>query len=290
MADNPVGLDMIDMLLAEGNTIVHDLDDNIFLLGEARWEDQRLNPNVPYVEIERTNRTVTEKSALVTVSTPTLAEVIREKTGHPNVRVMPNYVPEAVTQLVRNKKDNLVVGWAGGGSHKFDLQLITKVVADFLIKHQDAEFHLIGELADEFQKVFTTRSYGNEAITFAGRHTPWLLLDHSMRYYRAIDFDIALVPLASGEFELSKSPIKAIEAMALGIPVIASDHEVYRGTVIDGVTGFLVKPDQFADRLEELANDCELREVMGKNAREAAKAWTIEGNWDKWDRAYGELV
>ena len=55
MADNPVGLDMIDMLLAEGNTIVHDLDDNIFLLGEARWEDQRLNPNVPYSEIERTN-------------------------------------------------------------------------------------------------------------------------------------------------------------------------------------------------------------------------------------------
>ena len=202
---------------------------------------------------------------------------------------MPNYIPEAVTKLIRNKKDNLVVGWAGGGSHKFDLQLITNVVADFLVDHQGAEFHLIGELADEFNNVFTRRSYGNE-INFAGRHTPWLLLDHSMRYYRAIDFDIALVPLASGEFELSKSPIKAIEAMALGIPVIASDHEVYRGTVIDGVTGFLVKPDQFADRLEELANDSELREVMGKNAREAAKAWTIEGNWDKWDAAYSELV
>ena len=78
--------------------------------------------------------------------------------------------------------------------------------------------------------------------------------------------------------------------MALGIPVICSDHEVYRDTVIDGVTGFLVKDNEFADKLDLLANDHALREIMGKNAREAAQAYTIENNWHKWDAAYKELL
>ena len=146
-ADNPTGLALIDMLLAEGNTLVHEFDDNIFLLGEERWEELRLTREVPWAESEKTARQVTEKAAMVTVTTPYLAEAIREHTGHPNIKVLPNYVPEALTKLVRNKKEKLVIGWQGGSSHKYDVRLITNVIADFLENHpDDAEVHLIGAL------------------------------------------------------------------------------------------------------------------------------------------------
>jgi glycosyltransferase involved in cell wall biosynthesis len=96
--------------------------------------------------------------------------------------------------------------------------------------------------------------------------------------------------LLEDEFNRSKSPIKVLEAMALGIPVICSDHDVYRDVVIDGVTGFLVQDNEFEDRLQLLASDRELREIMGMNAREIAQDYTIESNWDLWDSAYEELL
>jgi glycosyltransferase involved in cell wall biosynthesis len=65
---------------------------------------------------------------------------------------------------------------------------------------------------------------------------------------------------------------------------------VYRDVVIDGVTGFLVQPDEFEDRLQLLASDKVLREIMGMNAREIAQDYTIEANWDLWNSAYEELL
>jgi hypothetical protein len=87
------------------------------------------------------------------------------------------------------------------------------------------------------------------------------------------------------------SAIKAQELGALGIPVIASDVEAYRGYVVDGVTGFLVStPKQWRARLRELAGDEALRESMGAKARELARQHTIEGNWQRWADAYTPLL
>ena len=70
----------------------------------------------------------------------------------------------------------------------------------------------------------------------------------------------------------------------------ASDCEAYRDVITDGETGFLVRDDhQWLKRMSELAADEGLREKMGAAAREAAQAWTIEGNWQKWAEAYTTL-
>jgi len=61
-----------------------------------------------------------------------------------------------------------------------------------------------------------------------------------------------------------------LEAMALGTPVIAGDYGGAPEIVQDGVTGFLVKPDDLealTDRLIRLLQDEALRKRMGETAR-----------------------
>jgi glycosyltransferase involved in cell wall biosynthesis len=65
----------------------------------------------------------------------------------------------------------------------------------------------------------------------------------------------------------------AVEAMASGLPVVAADAGGFRESVVDGVTGFLVPPDDargFAASIARLVLDAELRRRMSEEARLAA--------------------
>jgi glycosyltransferase involved in cell wall biosynthesis len=62
------------------------------------------------------------------------------------------------------------------------------------------------------------------------------------------------------------TPVVAIEALAAGVPVVATDAGGTRTVVDDGETGFLVPVgdvDALADRLTRLRDDPELRSRLG---------------------------
>jgi glycosyltransferase involved in cell wall biosynthesis len=63
-------------------------------------------------------------------------------------------------------------------------------------------------------------------------------------YLRTIDFDfdIGLSPLRDTQFARSKSPLKALEYGALGIPVVAANVEPYASFVRHGETGSCAAP------------------------------------------------
>lgn len=66
-------------------------------------------------------------------------------------------------------------------------------------------------------------------------------------------------------------PVVLMEAMASGLPVVASDLSGIPELVEDGRTGFLVPPREpgaLADALERLAGDAELRGRLGRAGRE----------------------
>jgi D-inositol-3-phosphate glycosyltransferase len=88
-------------------------------------------------------------------------------------------------------------------------------------------------------------------------------------YYNAAD--ICVVPSYYESFGLV-----AVEAMACGIPVIASRVGGLKDTVRDGQTGYLVPwlcPEPFAERLELLLNNETLRRSLGLEARTAAERY-----------------
>ena len=69
--------------------------------------------------------------------------------------------------------------------------------------------------------------------------------------------------------------ISVLEAMAAGIPIVASDVGGLKEVIDDGATGFLVPPRDIgalAERIDQLASDASLRAGMG----DAARAHVIE--------------
>ncbi len=66
-------------------------------------------------------------------------------------------------------------------------------------------------------------------------------------------------------------PNASLEAMACGLPVIATDHGGASDQIVEGVTGFLTprnQPGLMAARMVQLARDVELRRSMGRKAQE----------------------
>jgi len=68
-------------------------------------------------------------------------------------------------------------------------------------------------------------------------------------------------------------PYVIIEALASGLPVVASDVGGISDAVRDGVNGILIKPgavDQLADAIRRLSSDAEYRRELGARARQIA--------------------
>ena len=113
------------------------------------------------------------------------------------------------------------------------------------------------------------------------------LLSHlsKARYRESIDFigwahpnkiplylekiDIGLLPLIQNtKFNLSKSPVKLFEYMAMEKPTISSCIGEAEFVVEDGIDGFLVNSKKdFIDKMKILSENENLRKKMGKNAR-----------------------
>jgi glycosyltransferase involved in cell wall biosynthesis len=91
--------------------------------------------------------------------------------------------------------------------------------------------------------------------------------------------DVAAV-LASADIFVLPSyfeamPMSVIEAMLVGLPVVASDIRGPREQVVPGVTGLLVPPRRvapLAEAVARLAGDAGLRTAMGRAGRERAAA------------------
>ena len=78
----------------------------------------------------------------------------------------------------------------------------------------------------------------------------------------------------------------AVAAMAAGKPVITSRIGGLKDIVVDGKTGFLVKPgdaDELAEKINILLDSPKLRDSMGKNGRERAERLY---NWDRIIKKY----
>ena len=118
------------------------------------------------------------------------------------------------------------------------------------------EFHVVGDgpLADELRN-------GPSNVVWHGEKSPEELKQHFWG-----SFDVYLQP---SRFE--GLCITAIEAMASGLPVVASEVGGLTESVVHGETGFLVPQGDiggYCSRIKELANDPELRARFGRAGKQ----------------------
>ena len=137
-----------------------------------------------------------------------------------------------------------------------------------------------GELRDDLEA--QARAIGlSEAVTFAGIRTdvPEILAA----------LDVFVLPsLWEG------MPNAVLEAMAAGLPVVATAVGGIPELVVDGVTGLLVPPHapiSLAEAIVRLLDAPDLRRQMGQAGRERVKKrFTVERMVSRTEALYGELI
>jgi glycosyltransferase involved in cell wall biosynthesis len=189
--------------------------------------------------------------------------------------ILPNHIKAGLLDINRPHRDKLTIGWAGGTTHSWDVEEVRDPLREIAF-NSDVDIHFIG---------------ANHS-PIVGKPCRWTKWEQDVgHYYKNIDFDIAIAPSADHLFNRSKTPIRALEMGALGIPVVASNRLPYSEFVIDGKTGFLVNsPEEWTARITDLINDPQMRAEMGAAGKEQAAGWTIEEGWRLWEAAYESVV
>lgn len=205
------------------------------------------------------------------VSTAPLAE---QFTGlHGDIRVVLNRLPVDWWGNVaghRRESDKPRVGWAGGDSHRGDLELIVDVVR---------------ELADEVDWVFfgmcpdKLRPYAKELHS-------GVAISQYPAALAALDLDLALAPLEDNVFNACKSNLRLLEYGACGFPVVCSDIICYRGDL--PVTRVRNRFKEWVDAIRMHLADLDATAKMGDALRDTVRRdWMLTGdNLEAWRDAW----
>ena len=143
-------------------------------------------------------------------------------------------------------------------------------------RHVDARLLIIGSgpKQREYRRFIGLRQIRD--VEFLGRVSD----DAKARYFASAD--IFCAP-ATGQESFG---IVLLEAMAAGVPIVASDIHGYKNVVQRGVQGLLVEPRNhraLAAALYRLAGDPDLRHRMGEEGRAKAPEYS-------WDRVSDQIV
>ncbi len=150
--------------------------------------------------------------------------------------------------------------------HRYALEAFRRALGIF----PQLEYHIAGDgpLFDEMKQLTREWSIENQVV-FHGK----VDAEEALELYK--NADIFLLPsITSSQGDMEGIPVSLMEAMACGLPVVATMHSGIPELVIDGQTGYLVPEkdvNSIADRIIQLAGDSEGRSKIGTQAREFVK-------------------
>ena len=93
--------------------------------------------------------------------------------------------------------------------------------------------------------------------------------------------DVALLPVSDTPLNRAKSPMRLLDLLAAGVPVVTQDVGEYGRLVSDGLTGLVTEPGSegaLAAAVVRLLRDPLLRERLGQAA---AATMRIEYSWSE---------
>jgi glycosyltransferase involved in cell wall biosynthesis len=145
----------------------------------------------------------------------------------------------------------IAIGWTGSHSTLKYLNQCASVMKSVLDTNKHVKFLVIADVPP--------------VLAFPFHFIQW---KEESEISDLLQLDIGIMPLPDDEWTKGKCGFKALQYMALEIPVVASPVGVNQNIIIDGVNGFLAsKEAEWYDRLNALIADESLRRKLGKNGR-----------------------
>lgn len=232
--------------------IIYDLDDAIYthptLVKMSQSELQRTR-----ADLARTLRL----SKHVIVGNRYLKTYVeqynRQVTVIPTVIDTVAYRPEE-----RQPSEPVIIGWVGSSVNLFYLEHLNEVFCELANKYGN---RISLKVISDGQARLTSK--------IATINQQWKL-ETEIEDLRGID--IGIMPLVDDEWTRGKCGFKALQYMALGIPVVASPVGMSTEIIEDGINGFLAESDaEWIEKLSRLIEDKALRHRLGAKGRETVE-------------------
>ena len=158
------------------------------------------------------------------------------------------------------------------------VDILIRAIAKLSSELPNIKLHLVGRGGDRHFALLAKKERIEKHVVFHG----WIKQSTLSSYYKSAD--ICVFPSRHEGFG-----IVILEAMASGIPVIASDIPSFREIISDGIDGRLFKSED-ADALSKaviaLYQDPHLRKELSHNAFEKAKRYSWENIADQYISLY----
>lgn len=200
----------------------------------------------------------------VVVVSRDIRDVFVRRLGFPEdmVCVVHNGISAPWSPGPRAEREEFVVGSSGRLTAVKDYPLMVEIAKEVVREAPDVRFELAGEGPDEPEIARRIRACGLEGV-FRIRG----FVEDVGSFYAGLD-----LYLNTSQHE--GIPMTLLEAMSLGIPVVAPDVGGIGEIVEDGVSGFLVRgrdPEAFAERCIRLRRDAAMRSRFSAAARERVR-------------------
>jgi glycosyltransferase involved in cell wall biosynthesis len=227
--------------------LIFDIDDLVYMKNEnEKWYSRLFKGrNKPIYLMKKADHIITctpyltEFAQKFNVNTTDISSTINTSTYQP------------VNKYANDKK--LTLGWSGSHSTVRYLRLLHPVLKE-LRKEVDFKLMVMGDSS------FTLEGIDVEAY-------PWSE-ENEIPVLQKMDIGLYPLPLDE-EWVYGKSGLKALQYMAMGLPVIATAIGANFRVIDDGATGFLVTtPEEWLSKLKMLINNAELRRDFGTKGRE----------------------
>lgn len=180
-----------------------------------------------------------------------------------NVYVLPNTIPDfGQFQLKKRESEFTRLFWAGGITHKKDIQLLANPLKRF-------HFPNIQMVMGGYVKGNREYSSMASAYTNGGKVRNNLIeaLPVDEYYYMYSECDIALIPLCETTFNSHKSNLKILEAANVGSPVVVSAVDPYLGFPED-LVNYVRKQSDWYDNVKKLLKDPLKAKEQGERLKE----------------------
>ena len=160
-------------------------------------------------------------------------------------------------------KQNLTIGWIGNPGNFSNLYHILPVLRTVCSEFK-AKIKIISSCPPEFNGL---------PLEFE----KWSV---ETEVQRLLEFDIGIMPLDNDQRSLGRCGYKAIQYMAVGVPVVSTGLGAGAEVVQDSITGFHANtPDEWLTRLRLLIEDASLRQTMGQQGRKRVESlYSVETN------------
>ncbi len=166
-------------------------------------------------------------------------------------------------------------------------------------KNIEMSFRIVRELSRQGRNVYFVVIGGPDDVSQAEVRREIDELGIASVVFLAGERDNAMEWLCAADVYLSTArweglPTAVLEAMSLGVPVVASDVVGNKSVVRNGVNGFLVSaedPGLYADIITKIFDDTGIRERLSKNAlADIAENYSLKSTISAHERLYLELL